>query len=143
MDAGVVGWVQINREKHAFQGRAKIAENTFQVKCLSLESPVNSGCCAAAIELGHEVVNLPSMFQSKITTCHSTQRGQRAPNTEVVAQISSQGADVCPFAAMDGHVDVQHGVTLHFRRLNDVNSEPIHCDGGGASLMAVPFLAAS
>ena len=26
------------------------------------------------IELGHEVVNLPSMFQSKITTCHSTQR---------------------------------------------------------------------
>jgi len=33
MDAGVVGWVQIGREKRAFRRRAKIAENTFQVKC--------------------------------------------------------------------------------------------------------------
>ena len=30
--------------------------------------------------------------------------------------------------------DVQYGVTIHFRRLNGVNSEPIHCDGGGAKL---------
>ena len=78
MDAGVVGWVQLSREKHAFQGRAKIAENTFQVKCFSPESPVNSGCCAVAVELGHEVFDLPCMVHMKIPTRDPAQRSQGA-----------------------------------------------------------------